>query len=148
MDEVNFNMDDVDDDGMFVFMGGRQLQVLLLFLFDFMCVQFVLCMVCVMGLCFNLCININDIFIVCVLELIWFVMVIQWLQCFLFVCCVDMLGWCVVGKFDLFIFMECYGQWSSVFDEGLLFYYFDEYVKYYVKDMFIVFGVLCDVLGE
>ncbi len=114
---------------------------------DLECTHFALSLVLKLGAKFNLRRDINDVLNLTARQFVWPEGALLRVQKFLAARCAENENWIGAGTRAPQEFLNKHGVWNGTYDDTTLFYYLDEYVKTYAKDLLAVFQATVDVLG-
>ncbi|MGD9942972.1 MAG: AAA family ATPase [Burkholderiaceae bacterium] len=102
---------------------------------DLLCVRFALRTVLSLGARFNMRRDVNNVVTLAGRFLVWPEPTLLRLRDFLARRCADSPPWAEAGRLSLDEFMQRHGSWNGLFDDASLYYYLDEFVKLYAKDL-------------
>jgi SpoVK/Ycf46/Vps4 family AAA+-type ATPase len=91
--------------------------------------------------------DINDVLNLTARHLVWPEGSVVRIQKFLAARCVENENWHGAGALSPQEFLNKHGVWNGTYDDTTLFYYLDEYVKTYAKDILATFQTTVEVLG-
>lgn len=106
---------------------------------DLACTRFALRSVLSLGPKFNLRRDINNVVTLAGRYLCWPEPIFLRLKEFVAKRCAEAPAWADAGKLSPEEFMQRHGSWNGLYDDTSFYYYLDEYVKLYAKEMLQVF---------